>query len=155
MIEPAHAAAAQAPTTVRRLERAEAMRLLASVPYGRVVFTLDALPAIRPVNHAVDDDGRIIVRTRLSTSLTRVVRAGSNYPSGVVVAFEADDLDPHLRSGWSVVVTGLATAITSPAQLAACAALLHPWVNTSDTAIAIDPRIVTGIRLTSTPTPDA
>jgi hypothetical protein len=45
---------------VIELGRGEAMRLLASVGYGRVVFTRDALPAIRPVNHLVDP-GRVIV----------------------------------------------------------------------------------------------
>jgi hypothetical protein len=45
----------------QELDRGEAMRLLASV-YGRVVFTQNALPAIRPMNHLVDE-GRVIIRT--------------------------------------------------------------------------------------------
>ena len=49
---------AQPASGAQELERAEAMRLLASIGYGRVVFTLNALPAIRPVNHLVDD-GRV------------------------------------------------------------------------------------------------
>jgi nitroimidazol reductase NimA-like FMN-containing flavoprotein (pyridoxamine 5'-phosphate oxidase superfamily) len=88
---------------VVELDRAEAMRLLASVGYGRVVFTREALPAIRPVNHLVDA-GRVIVRTRLVSTVSTVVR--SHNSSGVVVAYEADDLDPQQRVGWSVVVTG-------------------------------------------------
>ena len=54
---------AQAPDGAQLLDEAAAMRLLASVDYGRVVFTLAALPAIRVVNHLVDGD-RIIIRTR-------------------------------------------------------------------------------------------
>jgi Pyridoxamine 5'-phosphate oxidase len=50
---------------VVELNRAEAMRLLASAIYGRVVFTRDPLPAIRPVNRLMDA-GRVIVRTRLT-----------------------------------------------------------------------------------------
>src|ERR1700757_4370359 len=65
---------AQLADGARRLDDAEAMRLLASVGYGRVVFTLNALPAIRPVNHLLDD-GRIIIRTRLTASISAAVRS--------------------------------------------------------------------------------
>jgi Pyridoxamine 5'-phosphate oxidase len=127
------------------LERGEAMRLLASVDHGRVVFTHQALPAIRLVNHLVDD-GRVIVRTRLTAKVSTVVRL--NGDAGVVVAYEADDLDPQRRAGWSVVVTGWATTITDPEEVARYEQLLHPWVNmTMDTMIAIQPEIVTGIRI--------
>lgn len=121
------------------------MRLLASVDHGRVVFTDRALPAIRPVNHLVDE-GRVIVRTRLTATLSASVR--SNADAGVVVAYEADNLDPERRLGWSVVVTGLATTVTDPHKVARYEQLLRPWVNkVMDTVIAIDPEIVTGIRI--------
>lgn len=42
------------------LSRAEGWLLLASVPVGRLVFTHQALPAIRPVNHVVDGDKIVI-----------------------------------------------------------------------------------------------
>ena len=130
---------------VVQLDPAEAMRLLASVGHGRVVFTRDALPAIRPVNHLVDD-GRVIVRTRLTAKVSAAAR--SNADAGVVLAYEADDLDPHRRLGWSVVVTGLATTVSDPDQVARYEQLLHPWVNkVMDTVIAIEPEIVTGIRI--------
>lgn len=130
---------------VVELERAEALKLLASVDHGRVVFTLDALPAIRPVNHIVDD-GRVIMRTRLGAKASRVVRSAPD--SGVVVAYEADDLDPARRVGWSVVVTGLATRITDPELIAHYERHLHPWVNMlMDSVIAIEPKIVTGVRI--------
>src|SRR6516165_1597587 len=57
----------------QRLDEAAAMRLLASVDYGRVVFSLRSLPAIRPVNHLVDE-GRIIIRTRLTSAIFRECR---------------------------------------------------------------------------------
>ncbi|MFD8141548.1 pyridoxamine 5'-phosphate oxidase family protein [Streptomyces sp. NPDC059708] len=41
---------------MRELDRAEALRLLATVSLGRVVFTHRALPAVRPVNHLVDGE---------------------------------------------------------------------------------------------------
>ena len=130
---------------VIELDPAEAMRLLASVGHGRVVFTRDALPAIRPVNHLVDD-GRVIVRTRLTAKVSAAVR--SNADAGVVVAYEADDLDPERRLGWSVVVTGLATTVSDPERVARYERLLHPWVNkVMDTVIAIEPEIITGVRI--------
>ena len=132
---------------VVELDRAEALRLLASVDHGRVVFTREALPAIRPVNHLVDD-GRVIVRTRLTAKVSTAVRSGN--ASEVIVAYEADDLDPQQRLGWSVVVTGPATTITDPDQIARYEQLLQPWVNmTMDTVIAIEPEIVTGVRIVS------
>jgi hypothetical protein len=47
-----------------------------------------------------------------------------------------------------VVVTGLATTIINPEQVARYQQLLQPWVNMAmDTVIAIDPEIVTGVRI--------
>ena len=75
----------------------------------------------------------------------------SSLDSRVVVAYEADDLDPQRRLGWSVVVTGWATPVSDPDQISRYEQLLQPWVNlTMDTVIAIDPAMVTGIRIVST-----
>ena len=72
----------------------------------------------------------------------------SNTNGGVVVAYEADDLDPDRQTGWSVVVTGLATMVTDPDRIARYEQLLSPWVNkVMDTVIAIEPEIVTGMRI--------
>ncbi|MEC3953183.1 pyridoxamine 5'-phosphate oxidase family protein [Nocardia sp. CDC153] len=131
------------PRSMVNLSRAESLRLLATVPFGRVVFTRDALPAIRPVNHIVDGD-QVIVRTRLSSRLTTTVRADPE----VVVAFEADDLDPVRRLGWSVVVTGIARTITDPMRVARYDRRVRPWIDGfMDTIVAIEPTLVTGVRL--------
>ena len=127
----------------QRLDRDEAMRLLASVDYGRVVFTLNALPAIRPVNHLMDD-GQIIIRTRLSAAISTVVRAAD---PGVVVAYEADKFDPQRRVGWSVVATGHARTVNDPDEVSRYEQLLHPWVNHADTVLAIAPDLVTAFRI--------
>jgi hypothetical protein len=50
------------PAHMVELRRSEALKLLGTVQLGRVAFTEQALPAIRPVNHLVDE-GDIIVRT--------------------------------------------------------------------------------------------
>ncbi|WP_051032311.1 pyridoxamine 5'-phosphate oxidase family protein [Nocardia veterana] len=136
-----------APATTVALDRAEAIRLLSRIAYGRVVFTRDALPAIRPVDHLVEADGRVIVRTRLTSRPTSAIRADP----GVVVAYEADEIDPDTRTGWSVVVTGLARPVTDPARIRHYERLLRPWIAaTTDTVLEIEPTIVTGVRLVGT-----
>lgn len=128
----------------QRLEPTEAVQLLACVSYGRVVFTLDALPAIRPVNHLVDD-GQVIIRTRLASAISTTVRSTDQ----VVVAYEADSIDPRSHTGWSVVITGRAVALTDVNQIARYEQLLHPWVNHADTVVAITPDLISGFRLTA------
>ncbi|MET9390962.1 pyridoxamine 5'-phosphate oxidase family protein [Streptomyces sp. NPDC006624] len=93
----------------RALERQECLRLLAKVPVGRVVYTRQALPAVLPVNFALDADASVVLRTSPDSDLVAAV-------DGVVVAFEADEFDTAARSGWSVVVTGRATVVTDPAE---------------------------------------
>jgi Pyridoxamine 5'-phosphate oxidase len=136
---------AQPAVGAQRLDDAEAIRLLASVSYGRVVFTIKSLPAIRPVNHLLDE-GRIIIRTRLTSSISTGLRSSD----GVVVAYEADSIDPQTRSGWSVVVTGRAHTLTDPDLVLRYEQLLHPWVNHADTVVAIEPEIITGFRIIAT-----
>jgi nitroimidazol reductase NimA-like FMN-containing flavoprotein (pyridoxamine 5'-phosphate oxidase superfamily) len=137
---------AQLPNNAQRLDRAEAMGLLASVDYGRVVFTMQALPAIRPVNHLVDD-GMIVIRSRLNSAISSVAQSAYR----VVVVYEADSLDGQTRTGWSVVVTGRAQTLNDPDSVARYGRLLHPWVNHADTVIAIEPEIVTGLRIAAPP----
>lgn len=126
----------------QRLRDSEALRLLAAVDYGRVVFTFGALPAIRPVNHLVDD-GRIIIRTRLTSAISTATRSRDNS----VVAYETDSFDHGTRTGWSVVATGRASTVADPDEVSRYERLLHPWVNQADTVIAIEPTIVTGFRI--------
>lgn len=128
------------------LERAEALRLLGSVSLGRIVFTQRALPAIRPVNHLLDDDGDVVIRTHEGAALT--VHAQQAGDRGVVVAYEADVIDPVTHLGWSVVVTGYARLITDPDDLARYESRLRPWVDEAmNYAVRVHPEEVTGVRL--------
>jgi hypothetical protein len=70
-----------------------------------------------------------------------------------VVAYEADSIDPQRRTGWSVVVTGLAQTITDADLISRYETLLRPWVNHADTVIAIEPQIVTGLHIGAGPAP--
>lgn len=137
------------PRRTIHLDRAQALSLLSSVSLGRVVFTLHALPTIRPVNHVLVD-GDIIIRTHEGAALAAHSQQAGDL--GVVVAYEADTIDPDTHLGWSVVVTGYAVLVTDPVALARYQAMLHPWVDqVMDYAVRISPELVTGIQLTDAP----
>ncbi|WP_225101710.1 pyridoxamine 5'-phosphate oxidase family protein [Streptomyces sp. CoH27] len=131
------------------LDRTEALRLLGSVPLGRIVFTRQALPAVRPVNHVLDD-GDIVIRTHEGAALTS--QACEADSTGVVVAYAADAIDPDTRLGWTVVVTGYACLVTDPAELARIRSMVNPWVPQQgmDHAVRIRPELVMGVLLTET-----
>ncbi|KOV53590.1 pyridoxamine 5'-phosphate oxidase [Streptomyces sp. AS58] len=131
------------------LDHAEALRLLGSVSLGRIVFTRQALPTVRPVNHVLDD-GDIVIRTHEGAALTS--HAQETDSTGVVVAYEADAIDPDTHLGWSVVVTGYAQLVTDPVELERICGLLKPWVpmEPMDQAVRIRPELVTGVLLTET-----
>lgn len=93
----------------RALGRQEALRLMATVPVGRIVYTRRAMPAVLPVNFALDDDGAVLLRTAADSALARAI-------DRAVVAFETDDVDPARQAGWSVVVTGPAAVVRDPAE---------------------------------------
>jgi hypothetical protein len=126
----------------KELSRQESLRLLGSVPFGRIVFTMHALPAIRPVNHVLHN-GDVIIRTHHGASLLSAV--------GVVVAYEADAIDPAEHLGWSVIVTGIATSVGEPDRTR-YERLLRPWANGhKDQIIRIEPELVTGFELVPGP----
>jgi len=127
---------------MRELPRAEAMRLLASVPVGRLVFTHQALPAIRPVNHLVTGETIVIGLTPGSAI------AASTSADGTVVAYEADALDMDSRLGWTVIVVGAAKLVTDADAVRQLRGLLHPWLSGATTDIVeISTEIVTGYQL--------
>jgi nitroimidazol reductase NimA-like FMN-containing flavoprotein (pyridoxamine 5'-phosphate oxidase superfamily) len=69
-----------------------------------------ALPAIVPVNYVVDHG--ILFRTSSGGMLDRACR-------GQVVAFEVDALADDGRSGWSVLVVGVADGVDGSDELRA------------------------------------
>lgn len=125
----------------RSMTRFEALALLKSVPIGRVVFSHQALPAIRPVNHVLVNDV-IAVRTHSGAALLGPAQ------DGAVVAYEADTFDPVGRTGWSVVVTGVAHLVQDAEQRDHLAAQLSPWIgNHLDQLVTISLDIVTGYHI--------
>ncbi len=127
---------------LEELPRAECLRLITTVPVGRMVYTRQAIPAVEPVNFAVDED-TIVIRTDRSGKLAAATRRRA------VVAFQADDLDPVTRSGWSVTVVGRCEEVNDPAEVARLGKLgLRSWApGVRDHFIRIMPGMVTGRRL--------
>lgn len=64
------------------------------------------------------------------------------------MADDVDDIDPVLHLGWSVIVTGIATPVTSSEDEARHLRALRPWVEGRwDLVIRIRPAFVTRLRL--------
>jgi nitroimidazol reductase NimA-like FMN-containing flavoprotein (pyridoxamine 5'-phosphate oxidase superfamily) len=95
------------------------------MPVGRVAVSVGALPVVLPVNFSVLD-GDIVFRTVAGTKF----HAAS---AGAVVAFETDSYDPDGRSGWSVLVQGVARVVTDPDELDRVQQLgVDPWAVDGD-----------------------
>ncbi|MDA1360998.1 pyridoxamine 5'-phosphate oxidase family protein [Glycomyces luteolus] len=121
-----------------------AMGLLIHAEFGRVAFVADGLPTIRPLNHAVFE-GRILVHTGHASVFAEAVRA----QPGLEVAYQVDEIKPHSRLGWSVLVAGTAVDVTGERGAEQLGKRVQSWINRPlDTVIAIKPRTVTGLRLT-------
>ncbi|MGW1198755.1 pyridoxamine 5'-phosphate oxidase family protein [Streptomyces sp. NPDC002536] len=136
-----HDSRPDAPTTVE-LSRQEALKLLKDARIGRLVFSHQALPAIRPVNHVLLDD-HVIIRTHTGAAMLGSAR------DGAVVAYEADEFDTGTCTGWSVVVTGEAHLVRDPAVQQRYQAALEPWIGEEmDHVVSISLDMVTGCRIT-------
>lgn len=139
-------------TEIRRMEalsREDCLRLLGSAPFGRIIFTHLALPAVRPVPHLLDG-GRVIIRAELGAAVT----AAAGAEDGTVVAYQADSIDPGEFLGWSVVVVGRARALTGELECARYRQALRPLITgTTDGIIAIQADLVEGFRLALYPEP--
>lgn len=137
---------------LEELTATEALRLMAGVPVGRVVFTEGALPAIRPVHFFVETAHA----TGPSDPLTRTaivfrVIGDRNLAASLhksVVAFQADESDMKRLTGWTVTATGHATRVDNAAELDRLSRRLPlPWAD-GGIVFRVEPELVTGRRLT-------
>lgn len=107
------------------LDQADCLKLLGSVPIGRLLFTLGGLPVIRLVNFAVDD--RTVVFATTDGDKYRAAERGD------VVAFEVDDVDQDRHLGWTVTATGhLSVVDPAEADVVRSTLPLHPWAPNRD-----------------------
>jgi nitroimidazol reductase NimA-like FMN-containing flavoprotein (pyridoxamine 5'-phosphate oxidase superfamily) len=82
----------------------ECWRLLTTEPVGRVSVIVGHHPLVFPVNFALDGHS-ILYRTSMGTKVESIHRSN--------VTFEVDRLDPLHRSGWSVMVKGVAQELSA------------------------------------------
>lgn len=130
--------------TVENLDRAECLALLATQRLGRlaVMAAPDVGPHLVPVNYAVLR-GSIVLRSAPGTKLTRIVTEP--------VTFEVDSFDPFMRTGWSVVVEGLAYE-ASDREMEVEDINLHPLLELQNSRwVRLVPRSISGRRLTAGP----
>ena len=124
------------------LDRGECLKLLASVPVGRIGVSIAALPVILPINFALVGTN-IVIRTVPGTKLDAATRRA-------VVAFEVDSYAPDGTWGWSVLVQGVCSEVTDAAERAALAASqLRPWAfqdGVAERVVRIETSFVNGRR---------
>jgi nitroimidazol reductase NimA-like FMN-containing flavoprotein (pyridoxamine 5'-phosphate oxidase superfamily) len=129
------------------LDPEPALALLGRAEFGRVAFVADGVPTIRPLNHVVLD-GRILLYTRHTSALAKAVRRQAD----LQVAYQADEIEPRSRLGWSVLVTGTAVDVSRDAHADQLGLQVQSWMKYPlDMVIAIEPQEVTGLALTKGP----
>jgi nitroimidazol reductase NimA-like FMN-containing flavoprotein (pyridoxamine 5'-phosphate oxidase superfamily) len=116
----------------------ECWRLLGSRSIGRVAFWTDDGPQIYPLNYVVDSD-RIVLRVSAYGPLIINSEHGE-------VAFEVDEVDGELHTGWSLIAVGTASVLEGDeAHEMSNLRRLQPWAGGSRSAyVAIAPRRLTG-----------
>jgi hypothetical protein len=129
------------------LSRDECLRLLGSVPVGRIVFTDRALPAVAPVVFAVD-----------GTSLVMRISEGSAVLAArdAIVAFEVDQLTGDMHAGWCVTVVGHAAEVNDPDRLRCFGQLGLPSPREGERArfLAVAVEIISGRRIPNSQGPN-
>lgn len=100
MVGTTHSSDERRPGTmgIRVLTRDECLQLLGQVPIGRIALSINALPAIYPVNFEL-----------LGESVFFGAMAGSRLAlaiNGNIVAFQADSYDLDQHCGWTVMGVG-------------------------------------------------
>jgi uncharacterized protein len=95
-----------------QLDRAECLRLLACHNFGRLAVNVGgSAPAIRPLNYVYDERSQSIVfRSDYGSKVFGLATTGK-------AAFEIDGVDPARRTGWSVIVVGVAEEVRNHFEL--------------------------------------
>ena len=94
---------------LERLDREECRRLLESANIGRLAYCTDAGPRIIPMNYTLVSEG-VVFRTSIDTE-------ASHQLFDQPIAFEVDQVDEFLQTGWSVLVVGNAQPLREESLL--------------------------------------
>ncbi len=89
---------------ITHLSNEECFELIKTQEVGRLGVIVDVQPLIFPVNY-IFDDRAIIFKTTIGTKFT--------HASLDKVVFEVDSVDYATRTGWSIIIEGVARDITN------------------------------------------
>jgi len=111
------------PIEMLDLPREECLRLLASHSFGRLAVSMgEKAPVLRPVNYLFDEPSQSVVfRTAVGSGFHALLRSAE-------ATFEIDGIEEHARTGWSVIMSGVADEVTDPNEISRLDALdLDSW----------------------------
>jgi nitroimidazol reductase NimA-like FMN-containing flavoprotein (pyridoxamine 5'-phosphate oxidase superfamily) len=124
------------------LDRSTCLELLGTVEVGHLAWAeTDGHVQVLPLNFALDGDD-VVVRTGSGTLVT-AVQAGRR------LSFQADDLEPAVRGGWTVLITGTAHVVGPGSEADRLGRLVQPWAGgLKPVVVRLQADDVTGRRLT-------
>jgi uncharacterized protein len=126
------------------LDEVQCRELLAGATLGRIGLSRKALPVIVPVNYGIFD-GKIMFWSGPGTKLAAAQLS-------TIVAFEVDRFDEIARTGWSVLVVGVARVVRDMVALdSARRRGLRSWVDGDRShLVQIDIEFISGRRIVPT-----
>ena len=122
----------------KALSAEQCLALLCELTVGRIGWVEgDGDVTIIPVNFAVDS-AAIVFRTSEKIA-ARVLSAGA------AAAFQADELEPAMHAGWSVLVHGHVEQVAEVADVARIHDMVQPWSGADlPVAMRLLPRRISG-----------
>lgn len=121
---------------VEDIPRAECVTLLRAMAIGRIAVNApDGPPLVVPVNYVLDDEV-VVFRSDVGIKLAHL--------QGHPASFQVDFIDPFHRTGWSVLVQGVAREVTrhEVEHLS-----LTSWAGAPDHWVRLVPAAITGRRI--------
>jgi nitroimidazol reductase NimA-like FMN-containing flavoprotein (pyridoxamine 5'-phosphate oxidase superfamily) len=132
---------------LEELSEAESLRLIGQAQIGRIGFTGRFGPVVLPVNFKLVD-GAVIFRTEEYGHIAEDLRTGIT-GADYKVAFEVDQTDAAMRTGWSVLIQGAVHHVDDEEERASLRTVgLEPWAGGERALfLRIVPSLVTGRRI--------
>jgi hypothetical protein len=109
---------------LEQLDRTACLELLATVSVGRVAWSDSDQILVFPLNFALDDLD-VVFATSSRSILAEVASRGT-------LSFQADDYEPAIGTGWTVLVSGPANIVTEPEETNRLRQLVTPWRSADD-----------------------
>jgi nitroimidazol reductase NimA-like FMN-containing flavoprotein (pyridoxamine 5'-phosphate oxidase superfamily) len=94
------------------LSREECLRLLESHSFGRLAVSMgERAPVLRPVNYLFDGAlESVVFRTAVASGFHALLKSAE-------ATFEIDGIEEYARTGWSVIMSGVADEVTDADEI--------------------------------------